>query len=277
MWYRLVIEHQPRQLAVAQFTDLVARIKKCGRWSALIDKLTCSTIVLLLLGGVAFRSWWVLSGVGICILLGLFSDRVLKRQVRGFERHIEELMRFLRITDDPRLIGDILDLQVEAQRHIRTFEEVYVSCEHATMRLLPLLRETDAEALNTRQRELLRANLFTTFTYSGGEHGGGVAMCQGEFSELILKALEHIGDRRDLPDVQRLIHHRLLHRTEVRELAHLCANAIIAREAQGSNANMSLRPGDKSDEPNSLLRSASDATTTDQSVLLRPTSSSTEE
>jgi hypothetical protein len=132
------------RLSNQEFTDLVARLRRCVGRSELVGSMTCGTMLLPFGCGVmwlyGFHSSLILSGVGAATLVSVVSARLLKRQVRHFEHDIQALVQFLNNTDDAGLIGYILDLGKSTGTHYRTFEDVHSACYPAITRLLPLLK-----------------------------------------------------------------------------------------------------------------------------------------
>jgi hypothetical protein len=148
--------------------------------------------------------------------------------------------------DDVRIVGPLISAYYwpDMEVHAATIAE-------ALVRLLPRLKVSDASILDEKQRESLRRAL--------GSGNDALILA-------ILKALEQIGNERDVKVVQRLAYGRAwtLRQKVIQEAAAACLPGLQARLER--SGNKLLRVTDDHDE--SLLRPSSNAGYTD--TLLRP-------
>jgi hypothetical protein len=267
-----MLPNEENKLTAKQFVELVAQYRHSERGSDFVGALTCGTLCYAVLCGVVLllgtRAWSILIGVPCSITICLIAARLVKGQVHRIDRHVDDLIRFINRANDPKLIGSILDLARSFDTNYRAFLEVRSACDHALTRLLPKLQEADTDVLNTRQRELLREPMFEVMSWSGNPPG--ISMGHDPYTKLVLEALEKIGDRRDLSDIQKLIDHHLLRDDDIRTLARRVADVISERSAGGSDASTLLRPGNNLEQSDELLRAAQKSSDTKQSELLRP-------
>ena len=93
-----------------------------------------------------------------------------------------------------------------------------------------------------------------------------------EFARAILRALEQVGDERDLPSIQKLAQREAatLTEIEVKQAALGCLPYVQQRADLNRAANSLLRPSSSADEDGSLLRPAESLPNSAVDVLLRP-------
>ena len=96
--------------------------------------------------------------------------------------------------------------------------------------------------------------------------------CERDYCLNALYALEQIGDKRDLPDVERLLKEPSI-TDEIRTAAERCAKAIRERRAREESKDVLLRPDHKPEAPATLLRPAAETADTPPQQLLRPVAS----
>jgi HEAT repeat protein len=152
--------------------------------------------------------------------------------------------------DDGRVCGPLLELWHSGDSEMRLVAEA------SLVRLLPSLRASDAAQLNARQRERLDQAL------SSGSVGLVLA---------VLKALEQIGGKKELPRVERLAAGGGLakHENRIREAAQECL-LYLQQRTQGKEANETLlRASDRFEGTETLLRAAQGSTETPPEQLLR--------
>jgi len=184
--------------------------------------------------------------VGMSLVLGailgwpLIQTRQRIRRAQGVLPQIE----------DVRVCGPLLELWHSGDPETRLLVEA------SLVRLLPLFRASDVALLNARQHDLLDQVL------SSGSVGLTLA---------VLKALEQIGDKRELPLVERLAAGGGLAKREerVRQAAQECL-PYLQQRVLGMEANQTLlRASDRLEASDTLLRAAQNSTATSAEQLLR--------
>jgi hypothetical protein len=146
----------------------------------------------------------------------------------------KSIVRLLVNAEDINVIAPLVEALTYGGRHD---VEVLRTVTAGLVRLLPQLRASDAHLLNDKQRTHLRRAL------SGTDKPLTIA---------ILKALEQVGDARDLPFVEKIGSPD----AEVMEAAKACLPFLLARAEQQKVSQILLR--------------ASDMNSTTSVVLLRP-------
>ena len=166
------------------------------------------------------------------------------------------------------MLGPILDIYfINGHPSIR-LHDARVPVKDAILRLLQLIQSADVDALNTQQRERLRRDLFHRGVSSDMGYWRGPEYCLS-----VLYALEQIGDKRDLPDIERLLKEHYI-TDEIRVAAERCAEVIRERVAREEGKDFLLRPERKPEAVDTLLRPSGERSDTPNKELLR---ASTEE
>ncbi len=159
--------------------------------------------------------------------------------------------------DDVRYVPDLVDALAYSDKHMNG---VAVA---ALTNLLPRLPASDSERLDSEQRKLLHRWLT-------------IKNKESALVQAILKALEQIGDERDLPSVQKMAEREASTQREktLREAARQCLPYVEQRAEKNRVANTLLRAATASG-PNmeSLLRPVASSPRTDYEDLLRPAES----
>lgn len=249
-----------------QFRSLAARIHRNANQMAAFSNFVWGMNVIGI--GTGLFWWWWKSSTDLLfpalilyiaskIVLSLLASRLRKKM-----GDIEKVIRFLENTQDVKSLGTILDLT-----HAVFYCGSNILCkvnnvaDSAARRLLPLIQPTDTEVLNSEHRKALRRQMF----FCG-------AVPSATFTQLRLRALENIGDKRDLPDVLRLIEDNgwyFERKEEISAAAQRCAEIIEERIGREQDREILLRPGIQPDVAPVLLRPACEATTDQPKHLLR--------
>lgn len=241
-------------LTPEEFRALVARLN-CSIKRVKISHRVLLRTVFIIFGGSMIWRWWsnrAIFGSGLfCFMLVTEISLFLAWRSIGKKKTIaERLIRSVGNTNDAGLVGTMLDLHGTSTHLGSAWRTVDTSTLTALSRLLPLLQPADADTLNTQQRAFLRGTLFN-HSSKGDRHGPFYCLD-------VLSALEQIGDKRDLPDVERLLKENAVP-DEVRAAAERCAKVIWERAAREVGKDILLRP-------------VTSATTTSDAELLRAAS-----
>lgn len=172
-------------------------------------------------------------------------------------RQMQATVRALTSIEDLRVVGPLLDLLNESVCQLN--RQVVA----ALTRLLPRLQASDAGLLTARQRRRLSEALL--YSVRGVHNFSNDHI----FAIAILKALEQIGDRRELPLVARIANckTRSAYMDSIQAAARACLPHLRQRDTQAQATNTLLRAADAA--PNGLLRAV--GTPDDLSdQLLRP-------
>ena len=212
--------------------------------------------------------WWGLvpALVSLVFVVGFVCELAAFLALRNIDKKqpaAERLIKFIENTQDVGLLGTILDLYVAAGRLGDKWHEVSEAAFTAAMRLLPLLQSSDTYHLNTQNRVLLRQVMFPPETVQRKDYWVGLEYCLS-----VLYALEQIGDKRDLSDVQRLLKADYI-TDEIRAAAARCAQVIWERVAYEEGKDVLLRADRKPDAVATLLRPSAENAHTLPRKLLR--------
>jgi hypothetical protein len=254
-----------------EFRALVAHVR---RNTNRVDGLGCAAIIINAIAVVFGLGWWLwfredkfLPIVIPVVFVNALMTRLFAHRVRKDANQVERLIRFIENTQDARQLGTILDLDGTAGHPGGIWQKVYKAARGAVIRLLPLLQPSHADTLNSRQRERLRRDLYSR------AFGSNQVMLRNNASSLpLLYALEQIGDKRDLPDVEQLLKYKTL-TDEVRAAAERCAQTIRERLANENARDFLLRADRKPEAVETLLRPSSEKADTPPQQLLRAATS----
>jgi hypothetical protein len=161
-----------------------------------------------------------------------------------------EVARKLAERTDVRLAGPLIQVLSWPE------DELHVAARYALFRILPRMRASDARLLNAEHRRVLH-RVLRSADYA--------------FIEVILKALEQVGDETSIPSVERLANRRAWWPDDrrIRDAARECLPALKAR-LEGAGHTL-LRPTGAADEPaETLLRSVRNTNHRPEDELLRP-------
>lgn len=209
---------------------------------------------LLALLEMTFLDFWLESGqmhhgIMLLILLVILSfgkpSKMHKRAARALAR-----------IDDLRVVGPLL----EALEMGDTYS--HAAAADALKRLLPRLRADHAELLNENQFNCLLRALRNN---------------DAHLVIAILQALEQIGDRRALPEVERLADAEAFTHTQqrIKDAANECLPALIDKTVRERAGQRLLRPSTAPGEAEeTLLRPAQGMASIDPQLLLRPMNAS---
>lgn len=174
---------------------------------------------------------------------------LLMRALSGARQ--ESLARMLNEWGDVRAIGPLAETL-----NVMGMDREVVT--RALTCLLPDLKASDADLLNTEQR----AALFSALAYRPKRYS--------DFLVTLLGALEQLGDPQAIPHVERMVNRTVksVQDKRVLEAARLCLTSLqeSARRAQVGAAL--LRASDEAQQPASLLRPAA-SEQTEAALLLR--------
>ena len=178
---------------------------------------------------------------------------------------VQHLIEFVENTSNPAILGAIIDLCVYALSTGERHHALYEAGIKAMPRLMPLMQRSDADTLNTEQRNILHNKMFSNrnqFDFNPFPHW--------QHSLLALRMFEQIGDKRDLPAIERISKEE--YRTdEIRIAAERCAEVIRERVAREEGKDFLLRPERKPEAVDTLLRPSEERTDTLPEQLLRAT------
>ena len=244
---------------------------------ALKDDTRTSHRVLIRAAMMAFISstiwrWWglvpaLVSLVFVFMLVTEFTVFIVLRKIDKKQPTAERLIRFIENTQDAGLLGTIIDLYVAAGRLGDTWHEVSNAAFTAAMRLLPLLKSSHAYSLNTQHRVFLRQVMFLPKSVQRIDRWLGLEYCLP-----MVYALKQIGDKRDLPDVERLLKQPYI-TEEIRTAAEHCAQTIWERVTHEEGKNFLLRADRKPEAVATLLRPSVERDDTPPEQLLRAATS----
>lgn len=220
----------------------------------LYDLFTCLTVVTMLLA-LYFRG----IHMDIYLLLSILLSAFLALATLGAKASWMELVMTGAESCDLSLVGTLIEVMMEASEGAATTEEA----EIALTRLLPLLRTSDTNLVNAKQREWLYRQLEESkITY------------HADLLLAILKALEQIGDEKALHSVEALIR-RAASDSPVATAAHDCLPSLKQRVQEQLNAGMLLRAA-SNDSPETLLHPAKNITEIPLEQLLHPSGDATQ-
>ncbi|HZT42838.1 MAG TPA: hypothetical protein VFA07_11790 [Chthonomonadaceae bacterium] len=188
----------------------------------------------------------------IAIFVMMLVGLTLKSEVEKKSEAQQYITRKLIEWDDVRVVGPLAEELASLEQDIR------FAAERALISLLPRLRATDADLLNTDQRHCLY------YALSGTR--------QIWLKIAILKALEQVGDSEAIPYVERLAagEGAAEWSPEVRQAAIDCLPYLQERTRQESTRQTLLRSADLAGAAaETLLRSAGETQETDPQQLLR--------
>ena len=200
----------------------------------------------------------MLSVFVLCVVL---TAQLCARIGRTDKNDEQRLLRFIENVQDVNQLGTILEAA-------NFSSAIYWATADAIPRLLLLIQPADADRLTTHQRAVLRSDMFGRWLFDGGMRiRSGADYCLP-----MLSALEKIGDKRDLPDVELLL--KSQHFTdEIRVAAERCALVIWERVAREEGKDFLLRADRKPYTIETLLRPTTENAGTPPQQLLRAATS----
>jgi hypothetical protein len=253
-----------------EFEVLAARVKyKIRRVQSFAHRATLINLVAVIGGGVLWAGnapisflWFLCPSVFVMLLT--FCNKYAT--IRSLDKDAQRLLKFVKHTGETTHLRTVLDLWNPDESLSGIWLSVSREADAAIMRLLPLIQPVHAEIFTTPHRYRLRHSLFHhNITVDLG------VWRSNEHCLLVLSALEQIGDRRDLPDIQRLMKEPYIS-AEVRTAAQRCAQIITERIAREDHRDFLLRPDIKPEAVDTLLRPSEERTNTSPRELLRATS-----
>ena len=254
-------------LTPEEFREIVAllerntnRVRSVRREVFSIQSVFTCVLFLLFLGRNLVTFGTTVTVIGVNAVLAIYIN---EHHHRRDKRIAPRLLKFVEDTQDVRQLGTILDLYDTVRRLDGRWLTVYTATHSAVVRLLPWLQSQDADVLNTQQRERLRHDLFRRRTLFNNGYWRGVDYCL-----TVLSALEQIGDKRDLPDVERLRKEAYI-TDDIRAAVEHCAEAIRERIAREEGKDFLLRGYRKPESVEILLRPSVANVDTPPELLLR--------
>ncbi len=253
-----------------EFRVLVARVRRNTSHFIALAHMTVysffiSFVVIqlrIIFGGPITLIWCSFLIVGALMLITSLFTAYARQDIKVEQ----QLARYILKTCDPIMLGPILELKDADEHPGHVYSSLILSVNEAVVRLLPLMQTANVDALNTRQRERMRSFLFPM---NSTEIKTPAYTPERAFS--ILRLLEQVGDKRDLPDVERFLENGSL-LNEPRVVAERCAQVIQERIAKKEGKDVLLRPERKPEAVESLLRSSEERQDTSAGELLRATS-----
>ena len=240
-------------LTPAEFRALVVRVRRnskhygmltgCGTFSALIGLILFALRIVWASMGIAGRCVliFMLVTFGVASLLSLYARRDM--------REVERLIHFITYTHDANMLGLILDLRDTMAHPGSIHVEIKTAVDEAVLRLLPLVRASNAASLNTSQRRQICSSVWIGKAISGKRGLDNSPYAQGA-----LHALEQVGDKRDLPGIENLLKSYYI-TEELRSAIHHCADMVAERVAREKDKDVLLR-ADRKPEAVAMLRAA---------------------
>jgi hypothetical protein len=198
--------------------------------------------------------------IGVDIASTIYHN---ERRIRKDNSTAERLLRFVEETHDATQLGTIFDLYDATTRLGEKWQRFRTATRTTVICLLLLIQPGDADALNTQQRIHLRRSLFRPEFLSGIGYWIGP-----DYYFAALHALEQIGDKRDLPDIERLLKEHYI-TDEVRAAAERCVEVIRERVAREEGKDVLLRADRKPEAVETLLRPSAENADTPPQQLLR--------
>jgi hypothetical protein len=259
---------QERLLLPEEFEALVARLESNIRRVQSGTRLAIRMNIAFTCVGLL---WWssgadVFGGTLFSFVLALLLTTHLKaRKICSFDDAAERLVEFIAHLQGIAHLRILLDLCIADGSLGVIWDKVTWEANAAVVRLLPLIKPTDAEIFNTQHRAHLRHGLFHhSFGDMGSWRGDGYCL-------MVLTALEQIGDKRDLRDVEQIMKEPYVS-GEVRLAAQRCAQTIARRILHEGHKDLLLRPSLEPAAGDTLLRPAGERADTPPQQLLRAAS-----
>jgi hypothetical protein len=254
-----------------EFRELAVRIRLIAWRIQSFGRAAIGANLMIISAGFLLWGWHnayaVRTSLFALILVNALTSGLIEYSVRKEKQEVERLARFLESTQDVSQLGIIIDLYDTTGSLGEKWQKVHMAAGTAVTRLLHLLQTEDTDVLNTQQRAGLRRRMF---------HPGYILLLGDWLSPAnslpVLSALEQIGDKRDLPDVERLLKYDTL-KDEVRAAAERCAQTIRERLANENARDFLLRADRKPEAVETLLRPSSEKADTPPQQLLRAATS----
>lgn len=236
-----------------QVDRLLALLEKEGRRRWPVMPLGCVAVLCVFLGMLAVCSApvWLVARTWVAFLVMLAAGLSLWGLTRLATSDAQRAAaRALTQYGDTRIVGPLITAMSWPDMELHR-----PALKHALVQLLPRMRASDAHLLDARQRAWLRRAL------------------RGRDEQLviaILKALEQIGGREDMPHVERLARRRARapRARAIQQAAEQCLTMLRGRLDQTGDTLLRAARSDAPDSE-SLLRPAGDAQAPPD-TLLRP-------
>ena len=226
---------EPMLLAV------VEELRSRGRW-----QLFCAALIGIVVAVDIIKA--IEHGLFSVNPAGLASILLFFLRLPGATTRQRSLVHILADINDPRAVGPLADALAFTDSSDWEARKV---AKASLIRILPQLRSSDAHMLNGTQRKQL---------------GGALSGRDKPLILATLKALEQVGDERDLPFVEKVCSAD----REVMEAAKACLLFLRIRTEQKKVSNTLLRASSpNSATPDMLLRPATGKRPTEPQTLLR--------
>ena len=231
------------------------RTRRCGIGAIVVMTSGLLTAPLCVMIGYPDAAWYCFFGLPFPLYALLVLGCSLTR--KAVQAEIEDMEREAGI----QAVGTLFEM-------LRCAEEpqVQTTIHHALTRLLPQMTPADANLLTPYARQTMRGWL-SAFNVAFGMKGR-----LNNLRVASLKALEHIGESRDIPVVERLteMNLRVCDEWDVQATAIHCLPILRANCAEVEAARTLLRASQAEDaRSDTLLRPAGGAEQTDSAELLR--------
>jgi hypothetical protein len=254
-------------LTPEEFRALAACVQKKANHIKFSRQLVINTTLIAL--GIFSLGWlwsgsaaYVLAAFSLLFIYLLANQQMFRRTCKN-EEEVKRLAEFVENTREVRHLGTILELHEVVRRSGVAWFELFTAVYQTIPRLLPFVQSQHIDALNTPQRACLRRGLFHPGISSDIGYWRGPEYCLE-----VLSALEQIGDKRDLPDVEQLLKTHNIP-DEIRAAAERCVEVIRERVAREEGKDFLLRADRKPDAVATLLRPSIEHADTPPQQLLR--------
>lgn len=256
---KLVKLDQEALLTPKEFRALVARLNRNTRCcQALLVWTVFLVLIVVILS--ALLSMWVglilaFEGLVLYGLINALTIGLFKIYVRKVLQRAEHLLQFVTHTKNVSMLGPILDLKDSLEMKEWVMRPGNISSpldkavDEAVLRLLPLVvPESGATSLNWEQRTRIRHYVWSV---------GSVTETRGlenlPYARAGLHALEYLGDKDDLPEIERLLAEDDI-TDELRAAVEHCAHVIRERAGREVGKDILLRADRKPEALATLLR-----------------------
>jgi hypothetical protein len=207
----------------------------------------------------------ILYTVSFLLLLWASSRRLNAYKIRQ-KPTIARLIKLIADTQAADMLGPILDLNLT--ENLRSdYPEIEATVNAAVLRLLPLITASDAGSLNTQQHKRLHYYRYQDGSWSGD----GRDLDKLPYARGLIHALEQIGDKRDLPQIQVWLQNERC-KAELTASLQRCFDIVSERVAREEGKDFLLRPDSKPETGETLLRAAAECADRPTEQLLRAAS-----
>ena len=267
---------QKALLTPKEFKALVARLHRNTTCCQALLGLTVFLVSIAVILS-ALLSMWVgllpaIKGLFLYGLINALTIGLFKIHIRKVLQRAEHLLQFVTHTKNVSMLGPVLDLKdfLEMKEWVMRPSNIALpidnAVDEAVLRLLPLVQGSYVTSLNWEQRTRIRH-----YFWSGGSFKETRGLDNLPYACGVLHALEHIGNKDDLPEIERMLGAVNI-TDELRVSMQHCAHVIQERAAREVGKDILLRPDRKPEALNTLLRPAAENADTPQQLLRASTS-----